>query len=1138
LKAIDIFPWNEHFNTGLADVDQQHRKLVELLNTLAVHVAYQTGLLQLNTIIHDLLDYTVYHFQTEERIWQEFLPGDSDELKHKESHAKFVEKVQHLRQAQVVNPTEQVVQDALTFLASWLVSHILESDKKLALTVLAIQSGLEIEAAKERADDQMNGATRDLIDLILFFYGTLTSNTIHLMREIAEHDAAAEALRVKEQHFRTIIDSSPVPLGLIDSHGCITYLSPVFSQSYGYTLQDIPTLSDWWPKAYPDSAYRQWVITAWSDRLATTLRTGMAFEELEVSLHTKQGEIRTVVAKAVPVGGQHLVTFYDITARKLFELELEATQRQLNSIVENIPNMIFMKRASDLRFVLFNRAGEELLGCDRSALLGKSDYDFFPKQQADFFTEKDREVLASSEVVDIPEEQIDTLPQGQIILHTKKITLYDKHGIPEYLLGISEDITERKKVEKRLQLAAMAFTHLHEGLVITDAMATILEVNDAFTRITGYSREEAIGQNPRLLNSGRQSKGFFEEMWRDIREKGHWYGEIWNRRKCGEIYPEMLTVRAACDSDGTVLHYLAMFSDLSLVKSQQRQLEHVTHFDALTALPNRVLFADRLHQAMVQSQRQNKMLAVAFLDLDGFMAVNDRHGHQIGDQLLLELANQLKQSLREEDTLARIGGDEFAAILPDLADPNAAIPALERMLSAAAMPVAIDGQTLQVSVSIGVALYPQTETVDADHLLRQADQAMYQAKQTGRNRYHFFDAAQDREVRGYHENIEEIRQALINDEFLLYFQPKVNMRTGNVIGAEALIRWQHPERGLLLPAVFLPVIEEHPLAIEVGEWVIHQALAQIEVWMQAGIDLPVSVNISACHLQHPDFVDRLWRILSEHPRVHPQKLMLEVLETSALADLVHVSQLLRECKDMGIDFSLDDFGTGYSSLTYLKRLPVRKLKVDQSFVRDMLIDPDDLAILQGVLGLAEAFHREVIAEGVESMQHCELLLRLGCELAQGYGIARPMPAADIPAWIMAWRPDPLWGQLVPTSRDDLPLLFAATEHRAWVVSLEKFLNGERNVPPTLDHRQCRVGQWLYREGQAKYRTNILFQRIQELHQRLHQLGAEMCESRCAQGRFSPSHKIAEIRRLHEVLIEQENKLLAGSGGTNVYRAST
>jgi EAL domain-containing protein (putative c-di-GMP-specific phosphodiesterase class I) len=347
-------------------------------------------------------------------------------------------------------------------------------------------------------------------------------------------------------------------------------------------------------------------------------------------------------------------------------------------------------------------------------------------------------------------------------------------------------------------------------------------------------------------------------------------------------------------------------------------------------------------------------------------------------------------------------------ILCGLTDVEATAPLLTRLLTAASEVFHKDGHALRVSASLGVTFYPQAEPVDADQLLRQADQAMYQAKLAGKNRYHIFDSEHDRSVRGHHASLERIRQALNEREFVLYYQPKVNMRTGDVVGAEALIRWRHPDRGVLPPSVFLPLIADHPMAIDIGEWVLETAMTQLETWKAAGLSLPVSVNIDAIQLEQSDFVERLQQRMAAHPGLAAGDLELEVLETSALIDFEHVTGVIQACDEMGVGFALDDFGTGYSSLTYLKQLPAAVLKIDQSFVRDMLDDPDDLAILKGVLGLANAFNRRVIAEGVETAEQGAMLLSLGCELAQGYAIARPMPAQNLPHWVNTWTAPSNW----------------------------------------------------------------------------------------------------------------------------------
>lgn len=568
---------------------------------------------------------------------------------------------------------------------------------------------------------------------------------------------------------------------------------------------------------------------------------------------------------------------------------------------------------------------------------------------------------------------------------------------------LEKKLTELQLAQDKLQLAANVFSSAREGITITDIAGNIVDVNVAFTRITGYSREEVLGKNSRLLSSGLQKPAFYTDMWQQLTSKGHWYGELWNRRKNGQLFAEMLNISTVFDDHGKAQHFVGLFSDITAIKEHEQELYHIAHYDILTGLPNRVLLADRLRQGMIQATRRSQQLAVVFLDLDGFKVINDNHGHEVGDQLLMTIAKRMKQTLRDGDTLARLGGDEFVAVLVDIEETGTSEPMLQRLLEAAAQPLVRGGVSLQVSASVGVTFYPQSQDIDAEQLMRQADQSMYQSKLAGKNRYHIFDAVRDSSLRTHHESLERIRHALHAGEFVLHYQPKVNLRTGEVIGAEALIRWQHPEQGLLLPGLFLPVIEDHKLAVDVGEWVIQTALTQMTHWQSIGLLVPVSVNVGARQLQQINFVERLREILSRHPTIMPGMLEIEVLETSALENVSGVSQVIEQCRLMGVAFALDDFGTGYSSLTYLKRLPVAVLKIDQSFVRNMLVDADDMAILQGVISLAHAFGRLVIAEGVETMEHSASLLQLGCELAQGYGIARPMPAQQMPDWIASWK---------------------------------------------------------------------------------------------------------------------------------------
>ena len=655
------------------------------------------------------------------------------------------------------------------------------------------------------------------------------------------------------------------------------------------------------------------------------------------------------------------------------------------------------------------------------------------------------------------------------------------------LAGIALEHSEHKA---QLLLAASVFTGAHEGIVITSPDAVILDVNARFTSLTGYSRQEVLGQTPRLLKSGLHDKEFYDQLWHQLTRSGYWEGEIWNRKKNGELMPESLRISAVVGEGGAVTHYVALFSDITVAKAHEQQLKKLAHFDPLTGLPNRTLFSDRLDQAMRQAERRQQTIAIAFIDLDGFKAVNDRYGHNTGDHLLVTLSQAMRNALRESDTLARIGGDEFVAVLLDLDSTDSSLPLIARLLETAAQPYEIDGVTLHVSASIGVTFFPQHDDVDADQLLRQADHAMYQAKQTGKNRYHCFDLEHDRIIRGHHTNLESIRQAFLTKQFILVYQPKVNMRTGCIIGVEALIRWQHPQRGLLPPASFLPAIENDALSAEIGDWVIGEALRQMSKWRTDGLRIPVSINVGAYQLQHGNFLESLRTQLARHPDILPADLCIEILETSALDDLLRVASIILECRQIGVTFSLDDFGTGYSSLTYLKRLDVDELKIDKSFVHDILSDPDDLSILAGILGLSRSLSRQVIAEGVETEAHGVLLLQMGCELAQGYGISRPMCAEDLPDWAANWQPPASWSGQPTRPSTEYPLLVALVEHRAWFNAVTEHLSGLRaNLP--LTHHMWRLSRWIETEGREQYGDHPYFSEVERLEREIHTRADEL-----------------------------------------------
>jgi diguanylate cyclase (GGDEF)-like protein/PAS domain S-box-containing protein len=779
-------------------------------------------------------------------------------------------------------------------------------------------------------------------------------------------------------------------------------------------------------------------------------------------------------------------TLEDISERKATETALRDTKKRLELFIEHAPAALAMFDLN-MCYLAVSRRWRGMYGVSRD-IVGRSHYDVFPGLP-ERFREMHRRALAG-ESFNGSEEQL-YRPDGLTIWTNWELIPWrnDDDSIGGLFL-YAEDITDRKVAQERLKLAASVFAGASEAILVTDVTGNIVEVNDAFTRVTGYSREEAMGRPSQLLRSDRHGEDFYKELSRSIAETGRWRGEQWFRRKDGSSFEVSSTLTTVFDTAGKPAHYVVLFFDITPMREQERKLARAAHYDNLTGLPNRAFTSECLHNAIGAAGQTRQKVGLVFFDLDDFKRVNETHGRQAADSVLITVASRMKQVLGDGDTLGRIGGDEFLVVLPHLSCTEAAADAVDRLLHAASQPVVINGSEVVLSATAGATFYPQTEEVDADQMIRQAIQAMYEAKLAGKNRYFLFDQARNQDLRGRYEEIGRIRQALGADELVLHYQPKVDMSTGALVGTEALIRWQHPQHGLMLPGRFMPVVEEDDLSIEVGEWVIGSALCQIARWAAQGHRIPVSVNISPRHLQESNFVERLHALLRDHPAVDPSCLELEILESATVQDFEHASGVIEACLALGIKVSIDDFGVGYSSLTYLKRLPAPVIKIDQSFVRNMLEDPDDLALLQGVIGLANAFERTLVAEGVETVEQGVLLLKLGCAYAQGYGIARPMPASEIVPWFSNWWPDARWTQAARADRHDWPLLVAEVEHRAWGRELERYIAGTQPDPPELDESRCRFGAWLNAEKAGSRAGSPVLRQIEALHHSLHAAGSK------------------------------------------------
>jgi diguanylate cyclase (GGDEF)-like protein/PAS domain S-box-containing protein len=566
-------------------------------------------------------------------------------------------------------------------------------------------------------------------------------------------------------------------------------------------------------------------------------------------------------------------------------------------------------------------------------------------------------------------------------------------GEPDYFIEVVEDITERKEATERLRLFARIFDTINEGVAVTDASNNIMLVNPAFSAITGYSATEAIGKNPRILHSGLMDKVFYDKMWQSIKKTGRWQGEITDRRKNGESYIEWLSISTMKDERGEFSHHIAVVSDISERKAAEERMVYIAQHDFLTGLPNRMMLHDRLTQAIAHAEREQRKVAVMFLDLDRFKAINDTLGHLTGDKLLQLVAGRINSVARTSDTVSRLGGDEFAIMLPYIENTDDIAMIALKLLASIAGPCVIDGNEIEVTTSIGISVFPEDGT-DSESLIAHADAAMYQAKGNGRNNYQFFTREMNRRTLERILIKNKLSHALERNELFLLYQPQVDLQSGHIIGAEALVRWDNPLYGKVLPAQFIPIAEENGLIPPIGEWVLREACRQNQEWRKLGLmKITMAVNISSVQFRQKNLGETIKAILSESG-LTPSGLELEITEGVVMQDAEATILLLEDMKAMGLKLSVDDFGTGYSSLSYLKRFPIDKFKIDQSFVRDLTTDTDDAVIVSTIISMAHSLKLKVIAEGVETAEQLAFLKHQGCDEIQGYYFSQPVSAEE------------------------------------------------------------------------------------------------------------------------------------------------
>jgi len=723
---------------------------------------------------------------------------------------------------------------------------------------------------------------------------------------------------------------------------------------------------------------------------------GLLFANRTISIPVKQlANFSTLLAKGkygkVDVSSRcelgQLAASFNLMSNNMRnrEVELKESHAQFKGIIDNAPAAIYMKSIEG-QYQVINSGFKSFLNKNEAGILGATDFELFPKELAEKFMSEDKQIFMTKKPIDF-EGDFERYDGKQRTYHSVKFPIINDEGSIIALCGIATDISEKKSIEKSLTLAKQVIDNANEAIVITDTKGIIVEINEAYEQITGYKKEDVIGKNPRFNQSGRHDESFYKAMWQEIHTKGHWEGEIWDRRKNGDIYPKWLSITTVKSDEAT--HYVGIFSDITNKKNTEQELENLAYYDPLTNLPNRSYFNEQLKRELSIAKREKKKLALFFLDLDRFKYVNDMLGHSSGDELLVMVSRRLEKLLRETDTISRLGGDEFTMIMSNFNDVNYLGNIAQKIVDCIAKPFEVAGAKIHIGTSIGISVYPD-DANDIETLVKASDLAMYQVKDSGKNGYHFYSEGMQERLSQRMKLEESIRKAIANEEFKLFYQPKVNIKSRMITGMEALIRWPQLDGSMISPAEFIPIAEETGMIIELGKWILLTACQQTETLnRQLNLDLKVAVNLSARQFQDKSILDTIATALDE-TGLNKNNLELEITESMTMDNINTSIDTMKMLQSYGVSLAMDDFGTGYSSMNFLKKFPIQTLKIDQSFIRELKINSQDASIVQAIITMAHALNMKVVAEGVETKEQLCFLNQVECEEVQGFYLYKPM----------------------------------------------------------------------------------------------------------------------------------------------------